>query len=281
VQRGPVTFSERWTDIRHVVASGYPHTAVLFWTGCALLAALSLARLMAARGEWRAALRTPLIWIVLPTFTGLVAFSLTDFQGYPDLFPLLPYAALGIGGTVTALGRLRLHPVATAGALAVTALLVVLSWHWYDTAPDNNRGLVAQRAYGADLNRLLGPHATLYSLGDPRPFVLSDRRSPSRFIYMGSGVGDWVVEHTPGGLSGWAAGIRAVQPAVIAFGGGWHGVIRDELETALRPGYKVRYLDGCRLLIRAEIVGRADQLGRFRQRAAMDPREEAVGCGSA
>ena len=167
VQRGPVTFSSRWADIRHVVGSHYPHTGVLFWTGCGLLLGLALATLLAGRRGGGTGWRHPLIWVVLPTFAALVVFSLADFQGYPDLFPLLPYAALGIGGTVAALGRPQLRRIGTAAALAATALLVVLSWHWYDTSPDNTHELVAQRAHGAALDRLLGPRATLYSLGDP------------------------------------------------------------------------------------------------------------------
>jgi hypothetical protein len=281
LQRGPVTLRGRLYDIRHVVADGYPHTGVLFWTGCALLVAFLVARLVAGRSEWRRTVRDPLIWVVSPTFAGLVVFSLTDFQGYPDLFPLLPYAALGIGGGVAALGRPQLRRAGTAAAAAAIALLVVLCWHWYGTAAANDHELVAQRRYGAALNQLLGPRATLYSLGDPRPFVLTGRRSPSRFIYLGSGVGAWVVRNTPGGVDGWAARIRAARPAIIAFGGRWHGLIRDELESAVRRGYVVRYLDGCRLLVRPETVARADRLGLAYQLVPGRPAGEAAGCGPA
>jgi hypothetical protein len=187
------------------------------------------------------------VCLVLPTFLALVAFSLTDFQGYPDLYPLLPYAALGIGGTAAVAVRgVAPRRVAVAGALAATVVLAGLSWHTYT----GDHRLVRQRAEGAALNRRLASGDTLYALGDPAPLVLTGRRNPSRFIYMGSGVAAWVVGHTPGGLAGWEARIRAVDPAIVTLGG-WNGPIRDRLQRWLRAHYRVRHLGRWVLFVKA------------------------------
>ncbi len=243
VHRRPMTLADRVRNIEHVVTTGYTHTGVLFWLGTALFVALCLLRL--ALGP-----RDAVVWVALPTFLALAAFSLSDFQGYPDLYPLLPYAALGLGGTAAEVAR-RLGPLrrpagALAGAMAVA--LALLCWHWYGGDPARNHELDRQRAHGAQLAGLLGP-GKLYSLGDPRPLVLTGRRNPGRFIYLGSGIGRWAAAHTPGGLAGWAARIRAADPAVIAFGGGWGGPLRGRMVALLRPGRQRRYLDGRLVLI--------------------------------
>jgi hypothetical protein len=79
--------------------------------------------------------------------------------------------------------------------------------------------------------------------------VLSVRRDPGRFIYLGSGIGRWAADHTPGGVAGWAARIRASDPAVIAFGGGWRGRLRNRMLALLRPGHVARVLDGRLVLL--------------------------------
>jgi hypothetical protein len=37
-------------------------------------------------------------------------------------------------------------------------------------------------------------------------------------VYLSSGVGRWVVKHTPGGLAGWERNVRATRPAAIVVG---------------------------------------------------------------
>jgi hypothetical protein len=255
VRRKPMTLADRMRTIEHVVATGYAHTSVLFWVGTALFAALCALRL--ALGP-----RDAVVWVALPTFVALVAFSLSDFQGYPDLYPLLPYAALGLGGAAAELAR-RLGPLRRpAGALAGLAAvaLALLCWHWYGGDPDRNHQLDIQRAHGATLARVLGGGA-LYSLGDPRPLVLTGRRNPGRFIYLGSGIGRWAAAHTPGGLAGWAARIRSADPAVVAFGGGWRGRLRNRMLALLRPGHAARVLDGRLVLLAPAALRRARAAG--------------------
>jgi hypothetical protein len=259
VSRGHVTFAQRLADIRHVVATGYAHTGLLFWAGCLLFAVLAAVRPSRT-------LRDPYLCVALPTFLGLVAYSLTDFQGYPDLYPLLPYAALGLGGAAAVAVRRpgipRLRQAASVGALAAVAVLAALSWHWYMTDPGSDHRLVTQRAHGAELDRLLRPGETLYALGDPAPLVLTHRRNPSRFIYLGSGISEWVVRHTPGGLAGWEARIHALNPAIVTIGG-WKGPIRDRIERRLRRSYDARTLGRELVLLRRS--------GRLRGPGAITP----------
>jgi hypothetical protein len=213
VRRAPQPFEDRLRLIRDTVATDYGHTRLLFWLGLAALLALVVARLVGPTRD----LRHPLVYAVAPTLAVLVAWSLHDFQGYPDVFPLLPYPALGVGGAVALLVRPRapaLRGAATAVALAAVAALGVLTWSWYTDAEPRGRSLTDQRADAAALERLVGARR-LYALGDPTPLVLTRRRNPSRFVYLGSGVGPWMLERTPGGLRGWEARLRRSRPAAI------------------------------------------------------------------
>src|SRR3954451_1374346 len=87
----PIPLWQRIGGITHVVNKFYTEGRVLFWAGLVLLPVVLLRRHVR---------RPTVVVMVLVTLLGFVALSLTDFQGYPDLFPLLPYAAIGIAGVV-------------------------------------------------------------------------------------------------------------------------------------------------------------------------------------
>src|SRR3954449_1252121 len=93
LRRGNVTLGGNIDTIVRVVNTPYGHTRVLFWAGLVLLVAVLVAWLV-RRTDRVAAV------VVLGTFAAFAAASVYDFQGYPDLYPLLPYAGVGIGGAV-------------------------------------------------------------------------------------------------------------------------------------------------------------------------------------
>jgi hypothetical protein len=141
------------------------------------------------------------------------------------------------------------------------ALVFGLTWHWYSTEPDRGRDLRAERRDARKLNRLLDPGEKLYALGDPTPLVLTHRRNPSRYLYLGSGVAAWVVDHTPGGVNGWIAQIQAVDPAVIIINT-WHGPARDRIQAWARSTYGTgTYLGNWLLFAKPAIRARALQRG--------------------
>jgi hypothetical protein len=207
------------------------YDAALVWGGLAALVVL------AARRRW---------WVGLASLAMIAGFSALDFQGYPDVYPLLPYAALGIGGAV-ALAR-RLRPV---GVVAVIAL--VASSFTQFTGDDK---LVAQRAEAAAVERLLQPGDTVYALGDPTPLVLTDRGNASRYIFLGSGVGAWDEAHTRGAFAGWMAAIRAADPAVIVLHG-WRGALQRRVVTWLHAQYQPAWVGCWRVFLRPDVAARA------------------------
>jgi hypothetical protein len=241
VQRGQETVGDRIDRIVFVVNRDYGNTRVLFWGGLLLMLALFAVALARGRSRLMGVVTEPYVGVVIATFLGIAAFTLSDFQGYPDLYPLLPYAAIGLGGVVALVeGRTsgaRLRRAGGAVALAGVAILVGLSWHWYaGEHGGGGRPLWAERQDAAKLNRALDPGETLYALGDPTPLVLTGRRNASRFIYLNSGVGAWVIHHTRGGLAGWKAQILSSNPAVVTIAD-WNTATADKVRPWLRSIY--------------------------------------------
>jgi hypothetical protein len=254
LRRGDVTLGGNIDTIVGVVNDHYGHTRVLFWGGLVLLvpAALLAARRIPAR-------------VVLGTGLAFVAASVYDFQGYPDLFPLLPYAALGIGGAVALVAArvagLWPRRVAAGLALAALVLLAALSVHWFSGARDAGPSLHKERAQAAKLERLLRPGERIYALGDPTLLVLTHRRNPTRYVYLGSGVDHWAVEHEFGSLAGWQAHIRSVDPAVVVM-----NLWRSDLALQMRPWLKStygpgRFLGNWRIFVRPDVRRRAARMG--------------------
>lgn len=241
LKRGRESEGGRLAHIGWVIDHYYRFSGVLFWSGLALLLVVVVLHLVSHRARLREGLTHPLVLVVTTTFLVITVFSASDFQGYPDAYPLLPYAALGFGGaTALVAERLtvqRARRAALAVALAGVVALTSYSAFAFSHHGSSHGGLVAQRRDACTLTRVLGRGGTLMSLGDPRPLVLTQRTNPNRFVYLASGVAGWHVDHLQGGLRGWEREITAADPAVIVVKG-WHAPLRQQLKTWLKSTYQ-------------------------------------------
>lgn len=232
--------------VRHIfeaVARGYGWSSVFFWAGIGSVLVLAGSRIWKARSGYGVLGRDPLIVVVAIPLLFFIAFSLFDFQGYPDAYPFLPLAAFGIAcavafGLKLMEGRgLRTAALAIAGA--GTLGVVVLTWAWYGQArPDAEaRGLIAQRESATVADALLGPDGSFWALGDPSLLVLMQRRNPSPEIYMAAGVDAWVIQRKPGGFDGWTAEIDAADPDMVVLDH-WHGADAARMRKWLRSQFE-------------------------------------------
>jgi hypothetical protein len=266
VKREPETLGERFAVIGRTVNGSYGTIGdVLVFGGLLLLCGLFVARVARRRPVLATCLDDPYCSVVMASFVPLAVYSLIDFQGYPDVFPLLPYAAIGFGGAwyevARRLGVKRPRRAATAVALAAVATLGGLSWHSYSQDGARLRTLPLQRARAADLDRILTRDEKLYAFEDPRPLVLTKRRNPSRYIFLTSGVAPWLVRHTPGGVAGWEAQIAASRPAALVMPLSWGGVYPTAIGAWLRRTYREVGLHGWRLFLKPELLRRAKARG--------------------
>lgn len=233
--------------LRHIAAivhQYYRFSGLVFWLGLAALLLIVVGYLVRNRHRLRWAVRNPLVCVILTTLLIQSVFALFDFISYPDLYPLLVYPALGLGGVVAITMRRLGDPVgrraASAGVLAAVTVLAALSAVWFTHSRSHQ--LEAQRNQACAIERILGTHGGLYALGDPTSLVMTDRRNPDNFIYLNQGVDRWKVDHTPGGFDGWTAQIAAAHPRLVVMQT-WHGPLHYRMKAwLLSKGFHAGYL---------------------------------------
>lgn len=270
VQRGPVTLGHRITRIAGVVHGSYGVSGVLLWLGMLVLIAIAVVRLTRSRPQWRAGLADPLICIILLTLATQLIYAFADFQGYPDVYPLLPYGAIGMGGlaalAVSAARSDAVRNVATSAVLGAALVFAAVSWVWFGSDPANSNELRYQRADACAVQRMAG--SGVWALGDATPLVLTHRKNPDRFIYLGSGVDRWRIKHTTGGFDAWTAKIQAVHPDVVVMAG-WHSGIRMRITRWLHQnGYVARFVGPWVVLLTPAGLEAAHQHGVHLQQEA-------------
>jgi 4-amino-4-deoxy-L-arabinose transferase-like glycosyltransferase len=268
VHRTKQSYAHRLSRVAWVVNHSCKYSALLFWVGMLLLVAIAATALVpAARSDWHAALAEPLFVVVVVPLIFTVGYSAADFQSYPDLFPLLPFPAIGCGAAV-ALGVRRLtepaRQVAVAATLAAAVAATALSAVWFSGDRTNDHYLRIERAAACAVQRIVPSGTPLYALGNPVPLVLTHRRNPDRFIYLESGVAAWKVDHTSGGFGGWTSQIRASGAAVIIIDH-WTGPLRPRMDAWLtRHGYSRAFVGPWRVFVtpaaRDEAAGRGVRL---------------------
>jgi hypothetical protein len=90
--------------------------------------------------------------------------------------------------------------------------------------------------------------------------VLTHRRNPTRYIYLGSGVDHWAVDHEFGSLAGWQAEIRAADPQIVVMNL-WRSDLARQMRVWLKSTYgPATYLGNWRLFVKPSVRARAARL---------------------
>ncbi|HEX6655857.1 MAG TPA: hypothetical protein VF153_06565, partial [Candidatus Limnocylindria bacterium] len=170
--RPPEDFGTHVTHIVATILAGYGAGGWILLAGLVALVALVIGAVWARRARLGALQREPLVTVVLLPLLGITAFSLVDFQGYPDVYPFLLYGALGIGAAASALfialERSSRTPLFARGFASVMLLVIlVATWTSYSQPRIESTLLPRQRADADAAAALLGPGERLWSLGNP------------------------------------------------------------------------------------------------------------------
>ena len=142
-----------------------------------------------------------------------VGWACIAFNGWPDLFELLPFAALGVGGLVAAV--LRRLDVRAATAVAVTLAVVGTAFATVTSLTTKGSGLVRQRASVAAILHAGPRGATMLSLEAPEAMAIAHRRNPTSIQMFTNGFAQYVDDTWPGGLKGYARWIEEQAPTYI------------------------------------------------------------------
>ncbi|MBI2845904.1 MAG: DolP-mannose mannosyltransferase [Chloroflexi bacterium] len=183
------------------------------WIGFTLRAILQRQSAVAAQDAYP--------WPLLLAGYGWLLFSLRELDGYPDLVPLLPYLAFGLGWVLErALSLLRRlvasNPISNLATLAV--LLGILGNGLQDLGSINEGPgsftLQDQLAQARQLDQFLGAEGQIQAIGDPSLLVLSRRTNLTPLIHLGPKHYNLLLQE-PGGVDNILKVIEESSPEVI------------------------------------------------------------------
>jgi hypothetical protein len=157
--------------------------------------------------------------------------DLKDYDAWPDLFPLLPLAAVGVAGLFVwathRLGQTLTLVAAVAVCLAATGTAV------YESVTTRDDRLVAQRESVSAVFDQLPPDATITSIEAPQPLVIARKTNPTRYQMFSGGMQRYVDDVWPGGLRGFRQRLIDRPTTLLAVG--------DTMSSAWREGIVPRY----------------------------------------
>jgi hypothetical protein len=162
-----------------------------------------------------------------------IAWTLRDFNGWPDVFALLPFAALGVGGLADAVTERiskQQHGVALVVGCSVIAAGIAMS----HSVADRDRTLDLQKSSVDAVLDQLPPDASILSIQAPQALVLSGKTNATRHQMFSGPLLFYLEDSWPGGLEGYGEWVGQEQPAVIALG---TRDVPDWLRETIEEGY--------------------------------------------
>lgn len=234
LHRPPFAFGERLWEPLAALFKGYTLMGIPSLLGLLFLAAWGHYQYHYARSGacWRA---SKVLYITLPF---PLAWTIIDFQGAADLYPLIPYFCVGFGGLLWWIARERddlswrgqpLSRWITAGVVAVLVLGAIVEY-----ARTRESGLEDQRASAAQIDRRLGANARVLSIGLPEVLVLTGKTNPNPYVFIIAGIDRKIAAETPGGFQGWIRQLEKWEPDAVGVGqteGEHWGKLKSWLET--------------------------------------------------
>jgi hypothetical protein len=216
---------EAWQDLR--VAYG-----VSLWLLIGGLVALVVLSLAVVRRSARAQGSSSVVLaaFALGATVGL-AWNLHEYDAWPDLFPLLPFAAVGVAGVFAALTR-RMAP-SRAFVVAVVLCVVATGTAVEESVTTRDERLTIQRESVTAVLAEAPAHASIISVEAPQALVLTRRTNPTRHQMFSSGLQDYLDDIWPGGLDGFRRGIVDARPDLVVFG----DPVSNNWRRAIDPEY--------------------------------------------
>ncbi|HSE36290.1 MAG TPA: DolP-mannose mannosyltransferase [Blastocatellia bacterium] len=222
IERVPTTLIQHLANPIAAVYRSYPLGVLPMVLGFLAIAPVYAWRLRENDGSISKLLATDRYSAFLISYAVIVIWSLVDFQGGPDLFPLLPYLAIGFGG-VLHLGLSRIMdslqpgPALRRAMLAVVCVILLMTEAGY-YRKTREQGLQEQRQSAKQIEDEFGHDFTLISISSPEILVLLNKTNPNRYLSIASGVDNLIDATEPGGFEGWLRQLVAYEAPVIAIG---------------------------------------------------------------
>jgi hypothetical protein len=217
---------EAWEN----VAMAY---GVTIWVLIAGLIALAVLSLGAVRRSMRIA--NPSLPVLAAYTVGAsagLAWNLKEYDAWPDLFPMLPFAAVGLSGLFYLTTKRLPVRAAVAVAVALSLAATILAVH-HSVTYTRGEFLETQRASVKSVLAQLPDDASITSVEAPQALVLDKRRNPTRHQMFSAGLQFYFDDVWPGGLDGFRRELVEAEPELIVFG----DPVSDRWRAAIEPEY--------------------------------------------
>jgi hypothetical protein len=236
------------------VGSGYRSMILPIFIGLVMISLFYLWR-RTYNKNWSSTLTTDPFSVILLTFPAIIIWSVIDFQGYPDFYVLLPYAAIGFGQfIVLTIQRLEAEMNEfqsiikySSMFLLATTLLAVSLYNARSYNKTNGGALHRQIQFARQLEerfeKEFGTGMKLVSIGAPKVLVFLKRVNPTRHVNTNGGLGEYIHATTPGGFEGWLRSLDEYDPDVIVLGWTW-GKQSRKLRHWLKTKYTKEEIEG-------------------------------------
>ncbi len=205
----------RPSEIETTLRSAYGWSLPLAIGGLVALFVLGVRAVPFARRPTVSPVAVRLVTCAAGGFVGTV-WTVLVVNGAPDLFELLPLAALGVAGVALLLLSRLSQRTALAGVAVIVSLGVVAGLVESVTTRDD--ALILQRA---DVEAVLGTQpadATVVSLSAPQVLALSGRESPVPYQLMTGNQERYLDATYPGGMAGFQRTLVDLHPTFVVVG---------------------------------------------------------------
>ena len=145
-----------------------------------------------------------------------LTWTLREYDDWPDLFPLLPLASVGIGALYLRVSARVSSRTALAVAVAWSVAATAVAVH--DSVTTRDYELLAQRESVAAVLAELPEDATITSVEAPQALVLTRRRNPTRHQMFSGGLTAYVDDTWPGGIEAFRRSMLEQEPTLIVLG---------------------------------------------------------------
>jgi hypothetical protein len=231
----------------------YTEMAIPILVGLLMVGVMYAWRLKQQEGSVRRLMSQDRFAPLLLSFPAPVIWSLLDFQGCPDFFVFLPYAAIGFGWLLflalcSLTTRGHIEPVMQKiWFLFLCGILIgSAAFSYWRTAETQ---LPEQRRWAQQIESRFGREAKLVSIGVPEVLVLLRRTNPNPYVFIVSGIDNRMAAKTPGGFDGWLEELEQYDPAVIALGP-TQGRFKQRLTKWLHAHYQPTWVGEWELFVK-------------------------------
>lgn len=145
--------------------------------------------------------------ILLYTFPLPIIWSLVDYQGGPDFYPILPFVCIGLGYLINKFELKKVELYLLTASLILISIIPLRRWK------------ISLKTQHQEVVSILKRYdGKVITIGAPHFMALAGIKNPSRYVFVIRGIDKKIEKEYRGGIKGWLSFLLRRKPCVIVFG---------------------------------------------------------------